>query len=63
MARLQCKMDTDEYIALITLLIKVAKHHDYKDLTPPDECTDPTMLDQEATKHKTDESHNPVVED
>ena len=55
-------MDTYEYVALLTSLIKVAKHHDYKDLTPSYKYLDLTMLDQEATTHNTDESQNPAIE-
>lgn len=62
-ARDQCRIDTNEYIALITWLIKVAKHHAYVDLTPPDDCPAPNMLDQEGNQHNTDESQNPSVED
>ena len=62
-ARDQCRIDTNEYIALITWLIKVAKHPAYVDLTPPDDCPAPNMLDQEGNQHNTDESQNPSVED
>ena len=62
-ARRQCKLNTDAYVALIAWLIKVAKHPGYANLIPPDEYLDPIMLDQEATEQNTDESQNPVVED
>ena len=56
-------MNTDKNVALITWLIKVAKHPGYVNLISPDEYYDPIMLDQEATKQNTDESQHPVVED
>ena len=55
-AQRQCKLNTDKYVALITWLIKVAKHPGYVNFISPDEYYDPIMLDQEATKQNTDES-------
>ena len=48
-ARDQCRLNTNEYIALVTWLMKVAKHYAYVNLTPLDDFPAPNMLDQEGT--------------
>ena len=61
-ARTECQLDTDEYIALITWLIQVAKHHGYIGLLPPEDCPQPKILDGEETDNNTDASQNSAVE-
>ena len=51
------------YIDLVTWLMKVAKHCVYVNLTSPDDCPAPNILDQEGTQQNTDESQNSAVED
>eukprot|EP00975_Prorocentrum_lima_P052529 11011057-Prorocentrum_lima.AAC.1 len=55
-------LDTALYVDMMTWLIRVSGHPAYTDLTPPEECPTPTILEDDANDNNTDDTQNPGVE-
>jgi len=55
-------LDTALYVDIMTWFIRVSGHPAYADLTPPEECPVPTILEDEANDNNTDAPQNPDVE-
>mmetsp|Transcript_8806 Transcript_8806/g.14245 ORF Transcript_8806/g.14245 Transcript_8806/m.14245 type:complete len:508 (-) Transcript_8806:717-2240(-) len=55
-------LDTALYVDMMTWLIRVSGYPAYTDLTPPEECPTPTILEDDANDNNTDDTQNPGVE-
>jgi len=63
-AQKRARLDTSLYVDLMTWFIRASNHYAFADVTPPEDCPQPRMLqDKEANENNTDESQNPGVED
>ena len=60
-ARKQARLDTKLYIDLMTWFILSSNHSGFEDVTPPEKCPQPRLL-EDSDKHNTDESQNASVE-
>jgi hypothetical protein len=61
-ARNKAILDTKLYVDLMTWFIRVSGHPAYRDLTPPEVCPAPRILEDDANENNTDISQNPDVE-
>ena len=61
-AREKASLNTKLYVDLMTWFIRESNHPAYKDLTPPEQCPAPRILEDEENDNNTDISQDPDVE-
>jgi len=55
-------LDTQLLIKLLTWFSTQSGHPGYKNIVPPSKCPVPTVIEDPASSHNTDEEHNPEIE-
>ena len=55
-------LDTSMYIALVTWFIQKSGHNAFRNFTPPRECPQPTLIEDNATDNNTDEQVDTAIE-
>ena len=58
----EAKLDTKLHVDLITWFCHVSGHHAFGGIIPPQECPQPTLLQDKPNKSNEDEEQDPEVE-
>ena len=61
-ARTQALLDTKLYIDLMTWFIHSSGHEGFQDVTPPEQCPQPRLLQDPDNDYNTDESQDASIE-
>eukprot|EP00986_Skeletonema_menzelii_P013820 scaffold8448_cov188-Skeletonema_menzelii.AAC.1 len=57
------RLDTSTMTKLLEWFVRESGHTGYKDVTPPTDCPQPTIVVDEETNNNTDQEQNPKVEE
>ena len=59
----RARLDTSKMTKLLEWFVRESGHNGYKDVTPPKDCPQPTIIVDEETNNNTDQEQDPQVEE